>query len=309
MAFFAKITERVQQRLQKTSSKLSEGLRAVFTHRKLDKDTLEDLYDTLIASDFSVNITDRLIAVLQNQKHHKDIDFESLKELLANEIEMILSPAEHKNPFALENKAPTVMVMVGVNGTGKTTTIAKMTKQFIQDGKRVHMAAADTFRAAAVEQLAVWADRLHVPLSRGMDGSDPASVVYQAYQDAKGHADILLVDTAGRLHNKSALMDELQKIHRVLKKIDNNLPHHVILVLDATTGQNARQQVEIFSKTIPLSGIILTKLDGTAKGGILVTLADQFKLPIYALGMGEGFDDLHPFSAKVFARSLLGLDS
>lgn len=309
MAFFKKITERFQGRLQKTSSKLSQSLRAVFTHRKLDAETLDDLYDALITSDFSVSVADKLTSKLRTEKHHKEIDFEAIKALLAQEIETILSPFECENPFVLSDKPPTVIVMVGVNGTGKTTTLAKLAKQFLKDNKSVHMAAADTFRAAAVEQLAVWAHRLNIPISTGVEGSDPASVVYQAYQDAKVHADILLVDTAGRLHNKTALMDELQKVHRVLKKIDDNLPHHVLLVLDATTGQNAIQQVDVFLKTIPLSGIILTKLDGTAKGGILVTLADQFKLPIYALGMGEGFDDLHPFNAKIFARSLLGLES
>lgn len=308
MAFFKKITERVQERLQKTSSKLSHSLRAVFTHRKLDAQILDDLHDVLITSDFSVNVADKLIEKLRSEKHQKDIDFEAIKEILAHEIESILAPFECNDPFILSEHAPTVIVMVGVNGTGKTTTLAKLANQFLHDHKTVHMAAADTFRAAAVEQLAVWANRLNVPLSIGNEGSDPASVVYQAYQKAKGQTDILLVDTAGRLHNKKALMDELQKVHRVLKKIDDALPHHVILVLDATTGQNAIQQVDIFSKTIPLSGIILTKLDGTAKGGILVTLADQFKLPVYALGIGESFDDLQPFQAKIFARSLLGLE-
>ncbi|MBX9977328.1 MAG: signal recognition particle-docking protein FtsY [Alphaproteobacteria bacterium] len=300
MSFFQKL----KQGLKKTSTKLSDGLKSVFVHKKLDQHTLDELYDLLLMSDLGVPVSDRIIKVIRTQKFDKDITVDDVKEMLVTEIVAILEPCAVTLEFAPSK--PAVILVVGVNGTGKTTTIAKLARRWQQEKQDVRLAAADTFRAAAVEQLQVWADRLKIPLYTSHEGADPASVAYQAYQQSKD-ADVLVIDTAGRLHNKKYLMDELEKIGRVLKKLDPDLPHEAIIVLDATTGQNALHQVDVFSKTIPLTGIILTKLDGTAKGGILVALAEQYKLPIYAIGVGEGFDDMQPFDAREFAKSLVGL--
>ncbi len=302
MRFFDKL----KQGLKKTSSKLSEGLKTVFIHKKLNASTLEELHDLLIMSDLGASVSDKIIHTLKSQKFDKDITVDDVKNIIVDEITRILEPFAHTIPLQKQN--PCVILIAGVNGTGKTTTIAKLAHHWKNQGHDVRLAAADTFRAAAVEQLEVWANRLNIPLYKSHEGADPASVVFRAFESSKD-ADILIIDTAGRLHNKKYLMDELEKIHRVLKKINPGLPHEAIIVLDATTGQNALQQVEFFSKTIPLTGLILTKLDGTAKGGIVVALAERYKLPIYAIGIGENYDDLQAFDAREFAKSLVDLDA
>ena len=302
MSFFAKL----KQGLKGTSTKLSEGLKAVFVYKKLNQETLDELYDLLLMSDLGIPVSNRIIQAIKSQKFDKDISPDDVKKIIVEEIEAILTP--HVATIKLKKDKPTVILVVGVNGTGKTTTIAKLAHSWKQQKYDVRLAAADTFRAAAVDQLEVWASRLKIPLYKSNEGADPASVAFQAYHQSQG-ADVLLIDTAGRLHNKKYLIYELEKISRVLKKIDPKLPHEVIIVLDATTGQNALRQVNVFSKTIPLTGLILTKLDGTAKGGILVALAEQYKLPVYAIGVGEGFNDMQAFDAREFAKSLIGLAS
>lgn len=303
MNFFAKI----KSSLTKTSSKLTEGVRSVFTKKRLDQENLDALCDVLIAHDLGVETAQAIVDNLRAQKFDQDIEMDEVKAIMAQTIAQILHPCASSHLFD-GNLAhhPHVIVMLGVNGTGKTTTIAKLARHFQNRGMRVALAAADTFRAAAVEQLSVWAERLGVPLHRGADQADPASVAYQAYQHAED-ADILMVDTAGRLHNKHDLMQELIKIHRVLKKAEDSAPQDVIMVLDATVGQNALLHVEAFMKAVPITGLIITKLDGTARGGIVVALAQKYKLPIYAVGVGEGMDDLQPFDAGDFAKSLVGL--
>lgn len=303
MSFFKKLKDG----LFKTSSKISEGVKNVFVRKKIDAETLEDLEEVLITADLGVSVVARILDKIKAQKYDRDIEIEAIQKLIAEEITSILSPLT--KPLSLDHvhTSPKVILVAGVNGSGKTTTIAKLAKQFVDEKLNVHLIAADTFRAAAVGQLQTWADRVGVSLHKGNENADPASVVFEGYAKGK-NADIIMVDTAGRLHNKSHLMEELNKIVRVLKKQDEALPHETILVLDATTGQNALQQVEVFSKTIPLTGLIVTKLDGTAKGGIVVAIAEKYKLPIYAIGVGESFDDLQPFNAHDFAHSLVGLD-
>lgn len=298
MSFFKKLKEG----LKRTSAKLSEGLKTVFVKRRLDLEMLDELHDLLLMCDMGVEAADNVISSLRAQKFEKDITIEEVKEFIIEYVESVLTPLTKE--IRIRADRPTVILVAGVNGTGKTTTIAKLAQHWKSKKLDVRLAAADTFRAAAIDQLQVWADRLQIPLYTSGEGSDPASVAYQAYKLSKD-ADILLVDTAGRLHNKKYLMDELEKIYRVLKKIDESLPHEVIIIVDATTGQNVLHQIDVFSKTIPLSGLILTKLDGTAKGGILLAIATQYKLPIYALGVGEGFDDMQPFNAREFAKSLV----
>jgi len=298
---------RLKQGLKKTSTKFTSSLKNVFVHKKLNAQTLDELEEVLITSDLGVAVTERILAKVKAQKYEKDISIEEVKRIIADEMIAILAPCAQVFSLEKYSEPPCVIVMAGVNGAGKTTTIAKLAKHFQGQGKNVQLAAADTFRAAAIDQLKVWGERLDIPVHSAQEGADPASVAYKAYELAK-KADLLMIDTAGRLHNKQYLMDELEKIGRVLKKIDIALPHEVILVLDATTGQNAMNQVDIFSKTIPLTGLILTKLDGTARGGIIVAIADKYKLPIYAIGVGESFEDLQPFDAKTFAESLVGLD-
>ena len=303
MSFFSKI----KSSLTKTSSKLSQNVQSLFTHKKLDNETLDDLSDVLISHDLGVDVARAIVDDVRTQKFDQDVTVDDVKRIMAQTNTNILAPyasdALFKAHFSCK---PHVIVMLGINGTGKTTTLAKLAHHFQRQGQSVHMAAADTFRAAAVEQLSVWADRLNIPLHQGAPGADPASVAHQAYHNAKD-ADILMVDTAGRLHNKNDLMSELTKIYRVLGKAEVGSPQDVIMVLDATVGQNALAHVEAFLKAVPITGLIITKLDGTARGGIVVALAQKYKLPIYALGMGEGVDDLQPFDAQIFAHSLVGL--
>ncbi len=292
--------------LNKSSSKLNEGIKDIFVRRTLDDETLEGLEDLLISADFGVETATTITSTLAKTKYDKEISPEEIKEILCKSIIEILEPVAKPLEITGEHK-PQVILMCGVNGTGKTTTIGKLASNFKADGKSVMFAACDTFRAAAVEQLEVWSKRADCLIIKGEIEADPASVAYEAYQKAREeNIDVLLVDTAGRLQNKKNLMEQLTKIVRVIKKIDESAPHNSIIVLDATTGQNANSQVKTFGEMVNLDGIIITKLDGTAKGGGVVSLAKQFTLPIHAIGIGESIQDLRPFDAKDFAESLVG---
>ncbi|MBS0126108.1 signal recognition particle-docking protein FtsY [Thetidibacter halocola] len=276
--------------------------------RTLDDDMLEQLEELLIASDMGVDTALRVTANIAEGRFGKKLSVREIKELLAQEIARIMEPVAR--PLPLYPTKPQVVLVVGVNGSGKTTTIGKLASQFRAAGKKVVIAAGDTFRAAAVEQLQVWGERAGVPVMTAAQGSDPASLAFDAMTRAQAEgADLLMIDTAGRLQNRADLMEELAKIVRVIRKKDPNAPHNTLLVLDATTGQNALNQVEIFRKLADVSGLVMTKLDGTAKGGVLVALADKFGLPIHAIGVGEQIDDLAPFDPEEFAAALTGLDA
>lgn len=299
---------RLKEGLKKSSDKITQGVSEIFTHKKLDDETLQSLEDLLIMADLGVEVSSRIIKELRSSRFGKDVTDLEIKTFLSQEIAKILTPVAV--PLDVLGKKPFVLLMVGVNGSGKTTTCAKLAQQWREVGLEVSMAACDTFRAAAVEQLRVWGDRLKIPVAYRETGADAAGLAYDAYQEAKRRGDdVLLIDTAGRLHNNVDLMNELAKIVRVLKKQDESLPHGCALVLDATGGQNAHNQVETFGRMIDVTGLILTKLDGTAKGGVLVSLADRFKKPVYALGVGERSDDLRSFKADEFAESLVGIST
>jgi fused signal recognition particle receptor len=288
--------------LSKTTAKISSSLVSLFTNRKIDDQLCEELEDVLIAADFGVKTSAEFVASLRKEKFNKEATPEEISQKLIELITIKLTPFARS--FAITSK-PHIILVCGVNGNGKTTTIGKLAKKFQDEGKKVLFAAADTFRAAAVEQLQVWADRVGTDCVTGAVNADPASVAFQAVEKAKSEGyDVVLIDTAGRLHNKTNLMEELQKIKRVINKQDEAAPHEIVLVLDATTGQNALSQVETFNQIIGLTGLIVTKLDGTAKGGVVVALADKFNLPIYAIGVGEQVEDLGDFSAEEFARAL-----
>lgn len=295
--------------LSKSSAKLGEDLTALLTKKKLDQDTLNDLEDALITADLGPVTAARIVDEFAKGRFGKDIGEDEVRAALADIIARMLEPVAHPLPLDRPASGPLVILICGVNGAGKTTTIGKLAHRWIsQDGRRVMIAAGDTFRAAAVEQLKIWADRAGAPLIAKETGADAAAVAFEAYKEAKeSGADILMIDTAGRLHNKKNLMAELEKIIRVLKKHDETIPHATLLVLDATTGQNAHAQVETFREITNITGLIVTKLDGSAKGGVVVGLADRFGLPIHAVGVGEGADDLQPFNAADYARSLVGL--
>ena len=276
--------------------------------RALDDEMLEALEELLIASDMGVETAVRVTANLAEGNMGRRLSTKEVKGLLANQIAEIMDSVA--KPMPIFSKRPQVVLVVGVNGSGKTTTIGKLASQFKMANKKVIIAAGDTFRAAAVEQLQVWGDRAQVPVLTAPEGSDPASLAFEAMTKAEEDgADLLLIDTAGRLQNRSDLMEELAKIVRVIKKKDPTAPHNTLLVLDATTGQNALNQVEVFRQISEVSGLIMTKLDGTAKGGVLVALADKFGLPVHAIGIGEQIDDLAPFDSKDFARALTGSDN
>lgn len=299
--FFA----RLKQGLAKTSQNLGSGLASLFVGKKIDDDLYEELETQLLLADVGMDTTQKLIKQLTSHADRKALKdanllFEKLQQDMAtllDDVEQPLVPAASDGPF--------VILMVGVNGVGKTTTIGKMAQQFKQQGKSVMLAAGDTFRAAAVEQLQVWGERNQIPVIAQHTGADSASVIFDAYQAAKARkVDVLIADTAGRLQNKAHLMEELKKIVRVLQKIDVKAPHEVMLTLDAGTGQNALSQARLFNEAVPLTGISLTKLDGTAKGGVIFAIADQFKVPIRFIGVGEAIDDLRQFAAKDFIRAL-----
>jgi fused signal recognition particle receptor len=296
---------RLRQGLSRSSTKLSEGITGIFTKRKLDQATLDELEELLIQADLGAGTAAKLVGAFGKTRFGQEIAPEEVKSALAGEIAKILEPVAQ--PLTPTEK-PSVVLVVGVNGSGKTTTIGKLAQLYREDGKKVMLAAGDTFRAAAVEQLQIWGERVGAPVIAKGAGADPAGLAYEALEGARAEGiDILLIDTAGRLHTKSNLMEELRKVIRVLRKLDASAPHHCLLVLDATTGQNALAQVETFKQMVDVTGLIVTKLDGTAKGGVLVAIADKFKLPVHAIGIGEKAGDLRPFSAEAFARGLMGL--
>jgi fused signal recognition particle receptor len=298
---------RLRDGLSRTSSALTTGISDLFTKRKLNAGTLEDLEDILIQADLGLATSARIAKAVGEGRYDKQIEPDEVKAILAREVEAILTPVAI--PLAIDaTKKPFVILMVGVNGSGKTTTIGKLSAKFRAEGKSVMLAAGDTFRAAAIEQLKVWGERTGTEVVAGQQGADAAGLAFEALQKAKASGtDVLLIDTAGRLQNKTGLMDELAKVVRVIRKLDAQAPHAALLVLDATVGQNAVSQVEAFRETAGVTGLVMTKLDGTARGGILVALAAQFGLPVHFIGVGESVDDLEPFSARDFARAVAGL--
>ena len=298
--------ERLKSGLAKSTAGLSDNLLGIFTKKKLDAATIAELEEALIRADMGTAQAKALAGAVARNRYDAEIEPAELRRLLAQEIAAVLRPVEQK--LAIDpSKKPFVILVAGVNGTGKTTTIGKLARRLASDGNKVMLAAGDTFRAAAIEQLSVWAGRANAEFVATKPGGDAAGLAYEALEKARAsHADVLIIDTAGRLQNKTGLMAELEKIARVIKKLDAGAPHAVLLVLDATTGQNAIPQVEAFRTSVPLTGLIMTKLDGTAKGGILVALAAKFALPVHFIGVGEGQDDLQPFDAQSFANILTG---
>ena len=296
--------QRLKSGLSKTSSKLTEGITSVFTKRKLDASSIDDLEDLLIQADLGVDTAMRITDKISDGRYDKGISADEVREILADEVESVLKPVAQPLTINPENR-PQVVLMVGVNGTGKTTTIGKLAAKYRNEGKKVLLAAGDTFRAAAIEQLQVWGERTGCEVMSGEVGADAAGLAFDALTKAKSEGfDVLMMDTAGRLQNKAGLMDELEKIVRVLKKVDPDAPHNVLLVLDATTGQNALSQVEVFGERAGVTGLVMTKLDGTARGGILVAIANKHQIPVHAIGVGEGVEDLAPFDAKEFAHAI-----
>ncbi len=300
--------QKLRQGLAKTSSRLADGVAGIFTgKRRLDDDALEDLEDVLIGADLGPSMAARMVADLAKTRFDKEITEQEVREAFADHVTTVLEPVAKALQIDPANK-PHVVLVVGVNGSGKTTTIGKLATRLKAEGKSVMLAAGDTFRAAAVEQLKVWGERAGVPVIAKDTGADAASLAFDAMAQAREAAvDVLLIDTAGRLHNKSNLMSELQKVVRVIGKQNETAPHDTLLVLDATVGQNAMQQVSVFLDMVNVTGLVVTKLDGTAKGGVLVALADKFGLPVHAIGVGEQADDLRAFEARDYARSLMGL--
>jgi fused signal recognition particle receptor len=303
------VFSRLSDGLSRSTQKLSGGIASVFTKRRLDDEALEELEDLLVSADLGTTVANRVIAAFRRSRFGREVTDTEVRQALADEIASILKPVAE--PLTLNpDLKPHVVLVVGVNGTGKTTTIGKLAQNFTDQGKRVVMAAGDTFRAAAVEQLQIWGERTGALVVAGGASADSAGLAFDALSRAKANAaDVLLIDTAGRLHNKAALMDELRKIVRVLRKQDETAPHSVLLVLDATTGQNAIQQVKVFKEMVDVTGLVVTKLDGSARGGIVVALAEQFGLPVHAVGIGEKAGDLRPFDASEFARGLVGADT
>lgn len=299
--------ERIKQGLSRTAAPLVSGIGGLLTKRRLDKDTLQDIEDLLIMADVGTKTAAAMTTELAKDKFDKETTDEEVRAFFADKIAQKLEP--FAKPLVVDpDKKPFVILMVGVNGAGKTTTIGKMAQQMKETGLKISFAAADTFRAAAVEQLKVWGERTGCPVVSKPAGADAAGLVFDALAAAKKNGDdVLFIDTAGRLQNKSELMEELQKIVRIIKKQIPDAPHACLQVLDATVGQNAHSQVKLFSQAVPVTGLILTKLDGTAKGGVAVALADEFKLPLHLIGVGEQITDLHPFKARDYAASLMGL--
>lgn len=289
--------------LKKTSTRLTSGITDIFIKRKVDSQTLEELEDLLITSDLGVKAAQKIISSFASRRLNKDADEQEIKTELANDIETILNPCEQ--PFLITNEKPYVILMVGVNGAGKTTTIGKLAAK-LKDKHQISLIAADTFRAAAVEQLEIWGQRNNIRVYKEPNDCDAAALCFDGLKEAlKQGDDIVFIDTAGRLQNKTGLMDELKKIVKVIKKIIPDAPHATLLTIDATTGQNALNQVKTFKEMVDVSGLIVTKLDGTAKGGIIVAVAEETGIPIHYIGIGEGIDDLDEFNARDFARNLL----
>ena len=297
---------RLRSGLSNSANNLGDGLSGIVGRRKLDDETLQDLEDLLVSADLGVATAAAVTKKLAATRYEKEITTDEVREALAEEITTILEPVAQPLTIDAAHK-PFVVLVAGVNGTGKTTTIGKLANNFREDGKTVVLAAGDTFRAAAIDQLKIWGERAGARVFAGEVGADAAGLAFDAYTAARNDgADVLLIDTAGRLQTKTDLMAELKKIVRVVKKIDESAPHACLLVLDATTGQNAHSQVELFGEACDLTGLVMTKLDGTARGGVLVALAGRFGLPINAIGVGEGIDDLQAFDAASFARALVG---
>jgi fused signal recognition particle receptor len=295
--------------LGKSSSRLIGGIGAIFTARRLDDAALEELEDLLITSDMGIDLAAEVVESLRSKRFNAQVTPEEVRAALA---EQVLARVELvAKPLQLDTNAhPHVILVIGVNGAGKTTTIGKLAKQFSDAGKKVMLAAGDTFRAAAGEQLQIWASRAGCPIVSAAAGADAAGVAFDAYTKAKAqNLDVLLIDTAGRLQNKKDLMGELQKVIRVLKKVDATAPHSVLLVLDATTGQNAIPQAETFRDMVGVTGMVMTKLDGSARGGVLATLAEKFGIPVHFIGLGEGIEDLRVFDPRAYSRALVGLES
>lgn len=300
--------QRLKAGLSRSSNSLSEGITGIFTKAKLDDTTLEELEDLLIMTDLGMETVTRITAKLARDRFDKEISSDEIKQFVADEITEILAPLTEPFVVSGEHK-PHVVLMVGVNGTGKTTTLGKMAAREIAAGHSVMIAACDTFRAAATEQLKVWGTRAGAPVISAAPGADAAGLAFDALKQARDEgADVLFIDTAGRLQNKKELMAELEKIIRVIRKQDESAPHSVLLVLDATTGQNALSQVEVFSRVTDVSGLVMTKLDGTARGGILVAVAAKYGLPLHAIGVGEDIEDFQPFEAAAFSAALVGLN-
>ena len=300
---------RLKAGLQRSSEKISTGITDLFTKRKLDAEALQDLKDILIQGDLGVSTATRLTSSLAKTRFDQEISSEEIKIVLAEEVATILATVAQ--PLVIDGThKPHIILVCGINGSGKTTTIGKMARQFKDQGKSVTLVAGDTFRAAAVEQLQIWGERSDCPVISRDNGADAAGLAFDAIKEAQASgADVLMIDTAGRLQNRKDLMEELTKVVRVISKVDETAPHSVLLVMDATIGQNAHSQVEVFKDMVDVSGLIITKLDGSAKGGVVVSLAERFEIPVHAVGVGEGIDDLRPFEADAFARSLMGLES
>jgi fused signal recognition particle receptor len=298
---------RLRAGLSRTSSRLSDGISGIFSGRKLDDAALEDLEDLLITSDLGVETAAKLSAELARTRFDKEVSADEIRSALAAQVTTILEPVA-KPLVADPAHRPHIILVTGVNGSGKTTTIGKLAKRLKEDGKSVMLAAGDTFRAAAIEQLKIWGERSGCPVVSTSQGADAASLAFEAIDRARAeNMDVLIIDTAGRLQNRGDLMQQLQKVVRVITKQDETAPHDTLLVLDATTGQNAHSQVDTFQSMCNVTGLIVTKLDGSARGGVLVALAERFALPVHAIGVGEGEDDLRPFEAEAFAKSLVGL--
>jgi fused signal recognition particle receptor len=298
---------RLRQGLGKSSEKLTGSISALFRARKLDQAAINELEEALITADIGVSTAARLTTAIAKSRFDKEVTDIEIREALADEITAILEPVAQ--PLSIDSTLkPHVVLVCGVNGSGKTTTIGKLANQFKAEGKSVMLVAGDTFRAAAVEQLQIWGERSDCPVVSGSHGGDAAGLAYGALEKARAeNIDVIMIDTAGRLQNRKDLMAELEKIIRVIKKIDESAPHTTLLVMDSTIGQNAHSQVETFKKMVNISGLVMTKLDGSARGGVVVGLAEKFALPVHAVGVGEGIDDLRPFDAGAFARSLMGL--
>jgi len=301
--------QRLTGGLKRTSSALGGAVADLVAKRKLDSATLDEIKDVLIRADLGVDAADRIAAALGAGRHEAGVSPAEVKAVVAAELEKALAPAAQ--PLVIDPaKKPFVILVAGVNGSGKTTTIGKLAAKFAAEGRKVMLAAGDTFRAAAIDQLKIWSERSGTAFIARAPGADAAGLVFDAVTAAKERGmDVLLIDTAGRLQNRTELMDELEKVVRVMKKVDSTAPHAVLLVLDATVGQNALSQVEIFRKAVGVSGLVMTKLDGTARGGILVAIAAKFNVPVHFIGVGEGVDDLAPFSARDFARAIAGIDA
>ena len=301
--------QRLTGGLKRTSASIGGAISDLVTKRKLDEEAIEELEEIMIRADLGLTTAAKVADTIREGRYNKEATADEIKAILADAVAGVLTPVA--KPLVIDaTKKPFVVLVVGVNGSGKTTTIGKLAAKLAAEGRKVMLAAGDTFRAAAIDQLKIWGERTRSPVIARVPGADSAGLAYDALEAARAQGiDVLLIDTAGRLQNKAVLMDELEKVVRVMKKLDASAPHAVLLVLDATVGQNALSQVEEFGKTAGVTGLVMTKLDGTARGGILVAIAAKFALPVHFIGVGEGIDDLAPFQAKDFAKAIAGVQS